>query len=71
MFDPGPRYRRTRYGWEPLGAFPPAHPIPATGTEAAIAYIQELTDLGIPPKRAVKYWGYIRAALRERAETRS
>ena len=64
MDDPGPRYRRTPYGWEPLNAFRPAAPVPPAGTEALLRVIQETIDLGVPPKRAVKWWLLILASLR-------
>jgi hypothetical protein len=62
--DPGPRYRPTPYGWEPTGAFKPAAPIPPDPAELLLRLIQETTDLGVPPKRALKWWTYILASLR-------
>lgn len=67
MDNPGPRYRKTPHGWEPLDAFRPASPVRLSGQEIALRWIQEVIDCGVPPKRAVKYWGYLIDATRRRA----
>lgn len=64
MDDPGPRYRRTPHGWEPLNAFTAPSPVPVTGTETLLRLIQETAGLGVPPGRAVKWWTYILASAR-------
>ena len=64
MDDPGPRYRRTAYGWEPAGAFPPPGPVPPE--TSLLHLIQETAGLGVPPKRAVKWWLLILAAYKAR-----
>ncbi len=66
MDNPGTRYQRTPWGWEPPGAFPPPRPIPPTGRELLLRLIQDTIDCGVPPKRAVKWWTYIFSVLRER-----
>lgn len=70
MDNPGPRYRRTRWGWEPVGAFPPPAPVQPAGPEPALRFIQDTIDCGVPPKRAVKWWLHIAAALRKRQAAR-
>ena len=70
MLDPGPRYRRTRYGWEPLNAPEPPEPaLPSPhvlNREFTIWLIQETIDCGTPPHQAVKWWLHILGTLRQR-----
>lgn len=59
--DPAPtaRYKHTRHGWEPAGAFPPPEPVPLPAREHLLRLIQETINHGVTPRRAIKWWTYI------------
>jgi hypothetical protein len=72
--NPGPRYRKTPWGWEPAGAFKTPAPLPpdprVQAQEAALAFIAEVAGCGVPPGRAVRYWDWILAALQKHNQGR-
>jgi hypothetical protein len=65
MADPmSARYRKTRYGWEPRGAWDKplaaAAPSPQEAAEGLISrLVDETAACGCSPKNAVKYWDWI------------
>jgi len=69
-FDPGGRYRKTRYGWEPVDAWKPPERLAVTSGETEEQAISRLFDeaagCGCPPERAFKWWRYALEALGKR-----
>lgn len=69
-FDPGPAYRETPYGWEPVDAWDkPLTPVPPDSRELREGFtfwlIRKTVEYGAPPREAVKWWLYIFRRMKE------
>lgn len=58
----GGRYKKTRYGWEPVqdwGASPVLLDPQAEAQQVILGLVTETVTCGCSPKRAARYWDYI------------